>query len=221
MTEPTVNSLAQESALLMALASRFPAVAPFTMAAVMPSMPCAAPRAHFTAEASMLDRLALTLLMDALALFVSTSTTSSSLLSAMRVHLFAVQRITLLFQRHQRLELVRADLIEADSDAQLQRRPKVERAAQQQTRLGGLRRVQPVQRAVVAAAAIVRSVWAEAGVTEFRPAQGPVNQEPQGGFFGPLPGAQFGSGDSSKAPSSASIAAFTATAWWTMGTSPA
>jgi hypothetical protein len=83
MTEPTVNSLAQVSALLMASASRFPAVAPFTMAAVMPSIPCAAPRAVFTAEASMLDRLALTLLMDALALLVSTSTTSSSLLSAM------------------------------------------------------------------------------------------------------------------------------------------
>src|SRR5579875_1542718 len=67
----------------MASARRFPAVAPFTMAAVMPSIPCAAPRAVFTAEASMLDRLALTLLIDALARLVSTSTTSSSRLSAM------------------------------------------------------------------------------------------------------------------------------------------
>jgi hypothetical protein len=37
------------------------------------------------AAASMLDRLELTLLMDALALFVSISTTSSSLLSAIGV----------------------------------------------------------------------------------------------------------------------------------------
>jgi hypothetical protein len=85
MTEPTVNSLAQVSALLMASASRLPAVAPFTMATVMPSIPCDAPRALFAAAASMLDRLALTLLMDALARLASTSTTSSSLLSAMLV----------------------------------------------------------------------------------------------------------------------------------------
>jgi hypothetical protein len=71
----------------MASASRFPAVAPFTMAAVMPSMPCAAPRALFAAAASMLDRLALTLLMDALARLASTSTTSSSLLSAINAYL--------------------------------------------------------------------------------------------------------------------------------------
>jgi hypothetical protein len=83
MTEPTVKSLAQASALLMASARRLPAVAPFTMAAVMPSIPCAAPRALFAAAASMLERLALTLLMDAFARLASTSTTSSSLLSAM------------------------------------------------------------------------------------------------------------------------------------------
>ena len=76
----------------------------------------------------------------------------------MRVHLLAVQRVAFLFQDHQRLKLVRADLIKVDSDAQLQRRPKIERAAQQQTRLGGLRCIQPVQRAVVAAAAVLRRV---------------------------------------------------------------
>ena len=61
MTEPTVNSFAQPSALLMASANKLPAVAPFTMAAVMPSIPCAAPFALLVADASMLDRLALTL----------------------------------------------------------------------------------------------------------------------------------------------------------------
>lgn len=57
-------------------------MAPFTMAAVMPSMLDEAPCAAFAAVCSMLDRAELTDLMDALAL-TSTSTTSSSLLSAM------------------------------------------------------------------------------------------------------------------------------------------
>jgi len=183
------------------------------MAAVIPSIPCDAPRAVFTAEASMLDRLALTLLMDALARLVSTSTTSSSLLSAMAVHLFAVQRVAFFFEHHQRSELIGPDLIEFDPDTQLQRSPKVERAPQQQTRLGGLSGVQLVERAVAASAAIVGSVWAEAGVAELLAAQGPVNEKTQGWFFRPLPDAQFGSRCSSKAPSSASMAAFTATAW--------
>lgn len=77
-----MNSLAQATALLMASARRLPAVAPFTMAAVMPSMLDEAPCAAFAAVCSMLDRAELTDLMDALAL-TSTSTTSSSLLSAM------------------------------------------------------------------------------------------------------------------------------------------
>jgi len=85
----------------------------------------------------------------------------------MRVHLLAVQSVAFLFERNQRPELVRRDLIEADPDPQLQRRPKVERAAQQQSRLGGLRGIQFVQRAVVTAATIVGSVGTEAGVAEF------------------------------------------------------
>jgi hypothetical protein len=77
-----VQDFAQLSAVLMASASRLPAVAPLTMAAVMPSMPREAPRAALTAVVSIEDRPALTLLMDALALSASTVTTSSSLLSA-------------------------------------------------------------------------------------------------------------------------------------------
>src|SRR5579883_1038885 len=76
-----VHCLAQSTAVLMASASRLPAVAPLTIEAVMPSMPAEAPRAAFAAVASMLDRLALTLLMEAFARLASTSTTSSSLLS--------------------------------------------------------------------------------------------------------------------------------------------
>jgi hypothetical protein len=62
-----------------------PAAAPFTIEAVSPSIPEDAARALLAAAASMLDRLELTLLMDALALFVSISTTSSSLLSGIGV----------------------------------------------------------------------------------------------------------------------------------------
>jgi len=63
-------------------------------------------------------------------------------------------------QLDQCCELIRPNFVQADSDTQLQRRPKVECASEQQARLGRLRRVQPVQRAVVATAAIVGSVGA-------------------------------------------------------------
>jgi hypothetical protein len=73
--------------------------------------------------------------------------------------------------------------------------------------------IELVERAVAAAASIVRSVRAEAGVAEFVAAERPMNQEAQGWSVGPLPGGQFGSPVSWNAPSRASIAAFTATAW--------
>jgi hypothetical protein len=82
MTVPTVNSFAQASALWMGVGEQVSSKAPFTIEAVSPSIPAEAPRALLAAAASMLDRLELTLLMDALALFVSISTTSSSLLPA-------------------------------------------------------------------------------------------------------------------------------------------
>jgi len=129
--------------------------------------------------------------------------------------------VLLLFEDDHRRELIGPDLVERDSDAQLQRGPEIDCVAQQQAKLGCLRRVQPVQRAMAAAAAIVGRIGAEPWVTEFLAAQRPVDQESQGGLFGPLPCAQFGSEFSSKAASSASMAAFTATAWWMIGTSPA
>jgi hypothetical protein len=124
------------------------------------------------------------------------------------------------FEDDERVEFIRPYFLKTDSDAQLERRPKVERTPQQETHLRRLRRIELVQRAVVTAAAIVGSVRAEAGVAEFLAAERPVNQEPQGGFLRPLPACQFGSPVSWKGPSRASIAAFTATAWWMIGTSP-
>jgi hypothetical protein len=71
------------------------------------------------------------------------------------------------------------------------------------------------------APAAVRRVLAESRIAEFIAPQGPVDQVPEGGLFRPLAGQEFGSRSSWKPASSASIAAFTATAWWMTGTSPA
>ena len=49
ITEQIVDSFALESAFLIESARRFPAVAPLTMLAVMPSRPVDAPRAAFPA----------------------------------------------------------------------------------------------------------------------------------------------------------------------------
>jgi predicted hotdog family 3-hydroxylacyl-ACP dehydratase len=72
-------------------------------------------------------------------------------------------------------ELIRPDLIESDPDAHFQRRPQVERAPQQQTRLGGLCGIELVQRAVAAAATIVGRIRAQPRVTEFVAAKRPMN----------------------------------------------
>jgi hypothetical protein len=220
MTEPTVNSLAQATALLMASASRLPAVAPFTMAAVMPSMPEDAPCAALAAVCSMLDRPELTVLMDALALLTSTSTTSSSLLSATVVQLFAIQTVAFFFEDEHGEELIGPDLVESDPHAQLQGCAEVDGAADEQAGLGGLGCIQTIERAVIAAAA-VRRVRAQSRIAEFIAPEGPVDEIPEGGVFRPLPGQKFGSRSSWKPASSASMAAFTATAWWMTGTSPA
>ena len=82
-------------------------MAPFTIEAVMPSMPCEAPRADFVAAVSMLDRFALTLLMDWFALSTSTVTTSSIwLLFAMGVRPLAIQLVPLVVEDQHRVELV-------------------------------------------------------------------------------------------------------------------
>jgi hypothetical protein len=65
-------------AFLIASASRWSAAAPFTIDAVMWSMPAEAPRAARTAVCSMPERFALTLLMDWFALSTSTVMTSST-----------------------------------------------------------------------------------------------------------------------------------------------
>ena len=111
-----VHSLANSMALWIASASRWPAAAPFAIAAVMPSMPCEAARADLVAAASIPDRFALTLLMDWFALSTSTVTTSSIwlLLLAMNVHPLAIQLVPFVVQDEHRVKLVGRDLVQAD-----------------------------------------------------------------------------------------------------------
>jgi hypothetical protein len=49
----------------------------------------------------------------------------------MLLQLLATQGVAFIIEGHHRPELIRPDLVQADSDAQLQRRPEIERATQQ------------------------------------------------------------------------------------------
>ena len=86
------------------------------------------------------------------------------LLPAMRIHLLPIQLVALFFQHDQCVELIRADLFETDAYAQLERDAHVDGTAQQKAMLGGLRRIEFVQRAVIAAAAIIRRIRAQPGI---------------------------------------------------------
>lgn len=151
-----------------------------------------APCAAFAAVCSMLDRPELTVLMDALALLTSTSTTSSSLLSATVVQLFTVQTVTFFFEDEHGEELIGPNVVESDPHAQLQGCAEVDGAADEETGLGGLGRIQTVERAVITAAA-VRRIRAQPRIAEFVAPESPVDQVPEGGLFRPLPGQKFGS----------------------------
>ena len=133
---------------------------------------------------------------------------------------FPLALVLLFLECQHRVELVCGNLVERDPDAQLQRGPEIEGTPEQKPGLGILRRIELVQRAVVAAASVVRCIRAQLRVTELLAPQRPVDQESQGGLLRPLPAYEFGSAPSWKAASSASMAAFTETAWWMIGDSP-
>ena len=134
---------------------------------------------------------------------------------------FLIQPLPLLFEDQHGVELVGADLIERDFHAQLQRSPEIERAADQQSGFARLRRVELLERAVVAAATVLRRVRTQPWIAQLLAPQSPVDQEAEGRPLRPLPVQKFGSRSSWKPASSASMAALTATAWWMIGTSPA
>ena len=133
-----------------------------------------------------------------------------------------VQLLAFVFKDQHRVELIRANVVEGEMDAQLQCRPKIQGAPDEQPSLGGLRHIEFVERAVVAPPAVVGRIGTQPGVAEIVAAQSPVNQESQGGLLWPLlPAYEFGSPGSRNPASSASMAAFTATAWCITGASPA
>jgi len=121
-----------------------------------------------------------------------------------------LQARLLLFDDQHGVKLICGDLIERQPDAQLQRRSQIERPAQELAGFGRLRCIEAVERAVLAAATLGR-IGTKSGVAQLVPPQQPVDQVAQGGPLGPLPAQEFGSCPS-KPASSASIAAFTATA---------
>lgn len=130
----------------------------------------------------------------------------------MGIQLLTVQPFPLVFEDQHGAKLVRADLVEGDSDAQFQRAPEVERAPDEQTGLRGLRGVELVQGAVIASATVIGGVRTQPRIAEFLAPERPMNKKPDGGFFWPLPVQKFGSRSSWKPASSASMAALTATA---------
>jgi hypothetical protein len=93
-------------------------------------------------------------------------------------------------------------------------------APDEQSLLRTLGGAQPVKRAVVAALGILpRRIGAQAGIAQFLSAQSPMHPETEGRIIRPPPRQKVVSRSSANAVSIASIAAFTATAWWTIGIS--
>jgi hypothetical protein len=79
----------------------------------------------------------------------------------MGIQLLAVQLFAFVFEDQHRVELIRADVIEAEVDAQLERGPEVQSAPDEEARLRGLRAVEPVERAVVTPVTVVGRIGAQ------------------------------------------------------------
>jgi len=76
----------------------------------------------------------------------------------MGIQLLAVQLFAFVFEDQHRVELVRANVVEGEVDAQFQRRSEIQSAPDEKASLRGLRRIEPVEGAMVTAGAIVRSI---------------------------------------------------------------
>jgi hypothetical protein len=101
--------------------------------------------------------------------------------------LLPIQLVALLRDDQHGVELVGGDLIKPNGYRQFESAQEIERAPDQQARLRMLGRIELVQRAMVAAAAIGGGVRAEARLAQLLAPQRPVNQESQGGPLRPLP----------------------------------
>ena len=103
--------------------------------------------------------------------------------------LLPFQQVPLLGDDQHCAELIRANLIKADVNAQFQGAHQVESAPDEQSLLRALHSVQPVQRAMVAPLTIrLRRIGAQAWIAQFLAAQRPMHQEPERRIIRPLPG---------------------------------
>jgi hypothetical protein len=84
----------------------------------------------------------------------------------MGIDALLIQPLALLFEDQHGVELVGPDLIERNSHTQLQRRPEVERAADEQSGLARLRGIELVERAVIAAAAVLWRVGTQPRIAQ-------------------------------------------------------
>ena len=91
-----------------------------------------------------------------------------------------------LFDSHHCVELVGGNFVQAKRNSHLDRRPQINRPAQELSGLGVLPGVQTIERAFLAAAPIVGRVRAEIHVAQLFAPQCPINQEAQGGLVRPL-----------------------------------
>jgi hypothetical protein len=105
----------------------------------------------------------------------------------MDVSPLAVQLVPFFVQDQHRVEFICPDIVQADVDAEVERRAQVEGAPDKQSGFGGLRGVEPVLGAVVATTAIGR-VRTQARFAQFIAPERPMDEVSQGGLFGPLPG---------------------------------
>ena len=100
----------------------------------------------------------------------------------------AFQQVPLIRDDQHSAKLVRANLVKADVNPQFQRAHQIESAPDEQSLLRALGGVEPVQRAMVAALAVLfRRIGAQAGIAQFLAAQGPMHQEPERRIIRPLP----------------------------------
>ena len=101
--------------------------------------------------------------------------------------LFALDLCALLFNDQHCLPLICPDLIQPNPHTQLQRGPEIDGAADEQPRFRGFRRIEFVQRAMIAPPALVGSIGAQAGIAQFLAAQGPMYEEAERWLLRPLP----------------------------------
>ena len=83
---------------------------------------------------------------------------------------FRVSLLPLLFEGQHRVELIRADVVKAEVDAQLECGPEVQSTPDEETGLRRLRPVESVEWTVVTPATVVGRIGTQPRVAEFIPA---------------------------------------------------